>query len=109
MRTIVLSIVAVSYAYAGTPCVAPAAALPQQTNSWSVAAVGGTQGVGMSVGYRMNEYVGFRLRGAVNGQNIAIGAHQVESFIREDGRDFFKIADNLHVYPVRQLSVGLRF
>ena len=51
-----------------------------------------------NIGYK-NEY----------GQNIAIGSHQVESFIREDGRDFFKIADNLHVYPVLQLSVGLRF
>ena len=241
MKTFVLFLLVSSVALAGGEC----AEVGPAQSKWSVAAVGGTQGVGMSVGYRMNEYVGFRLRGAVmdynqfddwsgsqstvklNGDNagllvdiypfggkfyisagltvsecnmrykrrftmpaggqidtmvgsqrwiingdaeisgkyewnhlqpylgigyadtigesglfyyavdlginymgsgnlrvghagniryekeyglkIAIGSHQVESFIREDGRDFFKIADNLHVYPVLQLSVGLRF
>lgn len=33
----------------------------------------------------------------------------LESSIREEGRDFFKIADDLCVYPVLQFAIGARF
>lgn len=33
----------------------------------------------------------------------------LEHSVREEGKDFFKIADDLYVYPVLQLGVGYRF
>ena len=33
----------------------------------------------------------------------------MEESIRKEGRDFFKIADDLSVYPVIQFSIGARF
>ena len=33
----------------------------------------------------------------------------LEESIRKEGRDFFKIADDLCVYPVLQLGIGARF
>ena len=33
----------------------------------------------------------------------------MEESIRKEGRDFFKIADDLSVYPVIQFAIGARF
>lgn len=33
----------------------------------------------------------------------------IEDAVRQEGRDFFKIADDLYVYPVLQLGLGVRF
>ena len=33
----------------------------------------------------------------------------MEKSIRKEGRDFFKIADDLNVYPVVQFAIGARF
>ena len=60
MKSFVLFLLVSGVAFAGGEC----AEVEPAQSKWSVAAVGGTQGVGISVGYRMNEYVGFRLRGA---------------------------------------------
>ena len=34
---------------------------------------------------------------------------QIEAALRREGRDFFKIANRLHFYPVVQFSIGLQF
>ncbi len=34
---------------------------------------------------------------------------QLNTAVRHEGRDFFRLADRLRIYPVLQLSVGLRF
>ena len=51
---------------AGTPEIIHSAEPPPIAGhpGFSIAASGGTQGLGMSIGYRPNPYVGFRLRGA---------------------------------------------
>ena len=49
-----------------------------------------------------------RCRGAYNQLKPATDA-QLETSIRNECRDFFKIADDLHVYPVIQLSIGAQF
>lgn len=44
-----------------------------------------------------------------DGQKVEISNQILESAIREEGKDFFDIADNISVYPVIQLGVGVRF
>ena len=34
---------------------------------------------------------------------------QINAAIRREGRDFFRFAERLRIYPVIQLSVGLQF
>ena len=34
---------------------------------------------------------------------------QLETALRHEGHDFFRLADHLHLYPVLQLSIGLQF
>ena len=45
------------------------------------------------------------------GSNLTIEATdaQLNAAVRREGRDFFKLADRLRVYPVLQLSTGLQF
>ena len=66
-RSLLLSLLLVTPALmAGTPeIISSANTVPNSGNpDFSIAASGGTLGLGMSIGYRPNAYVGFRLRGA---------------------------------------------
>ncbi len=44
-----------------------------------------------------------------DGQRTEISKQILESAIREEGKDFFDIADDISVYPVIQLGIGVRF
>ncbi len=44
-----------------------------------------------------------------DGNRIQISNEILENAIREEGKDFFDIADDICVYPVIQLGVGVRF
>lgn len=44
-----------------------------------------------------------------NGNKTEISTDVLESAIREEGKDFFDIADDICVYPVIQLGIGVRF
>lgn len=44
-----------------------------------------------------------------DGQRTEISKQILESAIREEGKDFFDIADDISVYPVIQLGMGVRF
>lgn len=44
-----------------------------------------------------------------DGTKTEISEQILEKAIREEGKDFFDIADNISVYPVIQLGVGVRF
>ncbi|MBE6416550.1 MAG: hypothetical protein E7032_08480 [Akkermansiaceae bacterium] len=45
-----------------------------------------------------------------NGEDLGAVTDQIaEDAIREEGKDFFKIADDIFVYPVIQLGMGYRF
>ena len=39
----------------------------------------------------------------------SIGHDEVEYIVRKEGHNFFKVADDLRVYPVLQLSIGAAF
>ncbi len=43
------------------------------------------------------------------GNWVAVDNSSLEHSVREEGKDFFKVADNLHVYPVLQFGLGYRF
>lgn len=45
-----------------------------------------------------------------NGEDLGLATEEIaEEAIREEGKDFFKIADSIIVYPVIQLGLGYRF
>ena len=71
-RSLLLSLLLVTPALmAGTPeIISSANTVPNSGNpDFSIAASGGTLGLGTSIGYRPNAYVGFRLRGATLSYN----------------------------------------
>ena len=50
-----------------------------------------------------------RYRDPVTNQFKPVTDGVLEDSIRKEGRDFFKIADDLCVYPVLQFAIGARF
>ena len=50
-----------------------------------------------------------RYRDTATNQMKPVTNEIIEESIRKEGRDFFKIADNLCVYPVLQIGIGARF
>ena len=68
LSAVLLSLFCPSYIlHAGEPEIIDHVEQQHSTPHLSLAATGGTQGLGMSIGYRFNPYIGVRLRGATIG------------------------------------------
>ena len=68
LSAFLLSLFCPSYVlHAGEPGIIDIVEQQYTTPHFTLAATGGTQGLGMSIGYRFNPYLGMRLRGATIG------------------------------------------